>query len=218
MEASGTSNMKFAMNGCLIIGTLDGANVEIEQEIGSENIFIFGAKAHEVEPLRKQCREGKVAPEPRLAAVLAMIENDKFGNGSVFAPILNALKPQNDYYLLNCDFAAYIQTQEKVDATWRNQPLWTRMSIMSTAGSGKFSSDRTIKQYAEQIWDIKTQRRPGPVPVSVERLGSLGIVSAGALKSLESDDAGSISLERMTPKERISLSPSISPSQSPRLH
>jgi len=217
MEASGTSNMKFAMNGCLIIGTLDGANVEIEQEIGSANIFIFGAKEHEVEPLRKQCREGKFPAEPRLAAVLELIEADTFGDAVTFQPIVNALKPVSDYYLLNADFAAYCEAQEKVDATWRNQQLWTRMSIMSTAGSGKFSSDRTIKQYAEQIWDIKTQRRPGPVPVSVERLGSLGIISAGALKSLE-DDAGAISLERMTPKERLSVSPSMSPQLSPANH
>jgi hypothetical protein len=142
--------------------------------------------------------------------VLSLIDSNRFGDAAAFQPIVNALKPENDYYLLNVDFGSYVIAQEKVDATWRNQQQWTRMSIMSTAGSGKFSSDRTIKQYAEQIWDIKTQRRPGPVPVSVERLGSLGIVSAGTLGSLD-DDAGAISLERMTPKERLSVSPKLSP-------
>jgi len=206
MEASGTSNMKFAMNGCLIIGTLDGANVEIAQEIGLDNIFIFGAKAHEIEGYRKQVREKAVPIDPRFEAVLVSIESGKYGDSNTFGPIVDGLRHGHDYYLLCVDFPAYVEAQNKVDSTYSHQELWQKMSIMSTAGSGKFSSDRTIKQYAEQIWNIRPVRRPGPVPVSVERLGTLGIIDQGAL-SPSDISMSDISLERMTPKDRSMMNP-----------
>jgi starch phosphorylase len=203
MEASGTSNMKFAMNGCLIIGTMDGANVEICREIGEENIFIFGARAHEIEGLRKQVREKAIPVDPRFDAVLDLIEKGTFG-ANVFTPILNSLRNGNDYYLLAVDFPSYIKAQEEVDATYKTPTVWVKKSIMSTAGCGKFSSDRTIKQYAQKIWNIKPVRRPGPVSVSVERLGTLGINTEDII-SPGTSPSNVISLERMTP----TLSPKI---------
>jgi starch phosphorylase len=198
--------MKFAMNGCLIIGTLDGANVEIAQEIGDENIFIFGAKAHEIEGLRKQVREQTIPVDPRFTAVLDSIDAGKYGDADTFKPITDALRHGHDYYLLGVDFPSYIQANNKVDSTYAKPEEWNKMCIMSTAGSGKFSSDRTIKQYAETIWNIKQIRRPGPVPVSIERLGTLGIIDRGALSPSE-QSLSDISLERMTPKDRGLMNP-----------
>jgi len=185
MEASGTSNMKFAMNGCLIIGTLDGANVEIAQEIGNENIFIFGAKADEINGLRKQVREESLPVDPRFTAVLDSIEKGNYGDAKEYQPILEALRGGNDYYLLGYDFPSYLEAQHKVDETYKNPGEWLKMSINSTSHSGYFSSDRTIKQYAENIWNIRPVRRPGPIPVSIERLGTLGIVDTGMLSPSE---------------------------------
>jgi len=206
MEASGTSNMKFAMNGCLIIGTLDGANVEIAQEIGNENIFIFGAKANEIESYRKQVREQTYPADPRFTAVLDSIDSGKYGDAQTFKPITDALKHGHDYYLLSVDFSPYVEAQKKVDLLYAKPEEWMRMSIMSIAGSGKFSSDRTIRQYADNIWNIKQIRRPGPVPVSIERLGTLGIIDRGALSPSE-QELSDISLERMTPKDRVAVHP-----------
>jgi len=208
MEASGTSNMKFAMNGCLIIGTLDGANVEIAEEIGDENIFIFGAKAHEIEDLRQQVREKKYPVDPRFEAVLNSLESGRYGDAATFGPILDSLRHGHDYYLLSADFPSYVEAQNKVDTCYKDQELWNKMSIMSAAGCGKFSSDRTIRQYADSIWNIKPVRRPGPVPVSVERLSTLGIIDRGALSPSETS-LSDISLERMTPKDRVMMHPKV---------
>jgi len=158
-EASGTSNMKFAMNGSLIIGTLDGANVEIAEEIGEENAFIFGAKAHEVARLRGERRNFK--PDPRFDAVVAKIRSGAFGWEDYFAPIMEAITA-SDYYLVANDFVPYIDAQAKVDETYRDQAKWTRMSILSSAGMGKFSTDRTIAEYAKDIWDVKPCVVPQP--------------------------------------------------------
>lgn len=161
-EASGTSNMKFAMNGSLIIGTLDGANVEIAEEIGDENIFIFGAKAHEVPKLRVD--RPKFVPDARFNHVVGLVRSGYFGWEDYFAPIMDAITTTGDYYLVANDFVPYIETQARVDATYRNQAKWTQMSIMSTAGVGKFSTDRTISEYAKDIWHVS----PCPVPTDAE--------------------------------------------------
>jgi len=208
-EASGTSNMKFAMNGCLIIGTLDGANIEIRKEIGEDNMFIFGAKAHEVNDLKKKVREQSQPIDPRFTEVLKLIESGVFGGKGTFDPILNSLRNGNDHYLLSVDFPSYIVAQNKVDSTYRNQSEWVRKSMLSTAGCGKFSSDRTIMEYAQRIWNIKPCRRPGPVSVSVERFGTLGIVSKDVIPSPSTSPSNAISLERMTPTDRLSVSPRI---------
>jgi starch phosphorylase len=158
-EASGTSNMKFVMNGGLIIGTMDGANVEIAEEIGAENMFIFGALADDVPRLRRE--RAAYRPDPRFFAACDAIRSGTFGWPDFFAPIVDSITG-GDYYLLGVDFAAYLEAQDRVDATYRDAEKWTRMSILSAAGSGKFSSDRTIREYAKDIWKVVPARRPSP--------------------------------------------------------
>eukprot|EP00951_Prasinocladus_malaysianus_P020928 scaffold172313_cov40-Prasinocladus_malaysianus.AAC.1 len=169
-EASGTSNMKFVMNGGLIIGTLDGANIEIAEEAGRDNIFIFGHLEDEVPKLRKERPTFK--PDPRFTEVLNMIKDGYFGWEDYLAPLVDSVTGEvgGDFYLLANDFPMYLEAQEKVicaDAlrtcmtnSQRKMAKWTRMSIMNTASTGKFSSDRTIREYAEEIWGLE----PCPVP------------------------------------------------------
>jgi glycogen phosphorylase len=176
MEASGTSNMKFAMNGSLIVGTLDGANIEIKDHIRDENIFIFGATAAEVPELRTRVREGTLKPDPRFREVLAMVQIGTFGPPGLFDPIVHAVTGPSDYYLLGYDFSTYADAQDRIDAAYKDQQKWNTMSIMSTAGMGYFSSDRTIREYAKEIWNVQPCRRPGPMPVAIERLSSSGVV------------------------------------------
>lgn len=151
-EASGTSNMKFAMNGSLIIGTMDGANVEIAEEIGKENMFIFGASAEEVPRLRME-RE-HFQPHPQFQHAVNLIQSGLFGWGDFFQPIVDSISGGRDVYLLANDFVSYLEAQENIDKEWKNSSSWTRKSILSTAGTGKFSSDRTIQEYAEDIWKV----------------------------------------------------------------
>lgn len=158
MEASGTSNMKFAMNGCILIGTLDGANVEIREHVGDENFFLFGARAEEIAGLRQQRAEGKFVPDPRFEEVKAYIRTGVFG-GSAYDEMIGSLEGNEgygraDYFLVGYDFPAYIECQDEVDKAYKDQKAWTRSAIMNVANSGNFSSDRTIKQYAEEIWEI----------------------------------------------------------------
>jgi len=175
MEASGTSNMKFALNGSLILGTMDGANVEIAEEIGEENMFIFGATADKVPELRHQVRMNKVKPDPNFLSVLQSLKTTQFGDPQSWRPILLSLEHGNDYYLLSVDFASYLEVQTKIDASFRDKKAWLRKSILSTAGAGKFSSDRTIHEYAKEIWGIQQVRRPGAKPVVFQKLASKGI-------------------------------------------
>ncbi|KAG2434907.1 hypothetical protein HYH02_012105 [Chlamydomonas schloesseri] len=158
-EASGTSNMKFQMNGCLIIGTWDGANIEIAEETGVENVFVFGVRAEEINQLRKDRKNFKT--DPRWDELMKDIEGGMFGDKDYFKPLVdsvNNMKVGNDWFLLANDFAGYLAAQEEVDATYKDQSEWLRRSIMYTAGSGKFSSDRTIREYAEDIWHVKPAR------------------------------------------------------------
>lgn len=164
MEASGTSNMKFALNGCLIIGTLDGANVEIREEIGEENFFLFGATADEVPRLRKERENGLFKPDPRFEEAKMYIRSGTFGSYD-YNPLLESLEGNSgygrgDYFLVGHDFPSYMDAQERVDEAYKDRKRWLRMSILSTAGSGKFSSDRTISQYAKEIWNIEECRVP----------------------------------------------------------
>lgn len=159
MEASGTSNMKFALNGCLIIGTLDGANVEIREEIGEENFFLFGATADEVPKLRKDRENGLFKPDPRYEEAKQYIRSGAFGSYD-YNPLLDSLEGNSgygrgDYFLVGHDFPSYMDAQAKVDEAYKDRKKWMKMSILSTAGSGKFSSDRTIAQYAKEIWNIE---------------------------------------------------------------
>ncbi|XP_021297740.1 alpha-glucan phosphorylase 1 isoform X1 [Herrania umbratica] len=164
MEASGTSNMKFAMNGCILIGTLDGANVEIREEVGEDNFFLFGAEAHEIAGLRKERADGKFVPDPRFEEVKEFVRSGVFGPYN-YDELIGSLEGNEgfgraDYFLVGEDFPSYIECQEKVDEAYRDQERWTRMSILNTAGSYKFSSDRTINEYAQEIWNIKPVELP----------------------------------------------------------
>ncbi len=158
-EASGTGNMKFALNGALTIGTLDGANIEIMEEVGEDNIFIFGKTASEVE----QCKRDGYNPydhyhgNPELKEVLDMIESGYFSPNEAnrFQGIIDTLTSHGDHYLVLADYAEYVSCQEQVAELYCDPDNWTRKAILNTANMGKFSSDRTIKEYAEEIWNTK---------------------------------------------------------------
>jgi len=167
-EASGTGNMKFALNGALTVGTLDGANIEIMEEVGRENIFIFGLNAAEVGDLRARGYNPKeyYNGNPELRRVLDMISSGFFSPGApeLFTPITDSLLNLGDHYMLLADYASYVECQEQVSALFRDQGEWARRAILNTAGMGKFSSDRTIEEYAREIWGIKPiDIRPGAV-------------------------------------------------------
>ena len=156
-EASGTSNMKFVMNGGLILGTMDGANVEIYQEVGEDNIFIFGARVEAIEGLKEKMSTAN--PEdyvpPELKKAIQAIRVGTFGEKDLLMSLVSTINNNNDWYLVSSDFQAYIEAQKKVDETYMNRAKWNRMSILNALRSGKFSSDRTIHEYAKQIWNIK---------------------------------------------------------------
>jgi len=167
-EASGTSNMKFAMNGGLILGTHDGANIEMKEEVGEENMFLFGLKSHQIEAERAR---GNVEIDDRLKAVLATIYNYDWANERItrecFFPLIQDIASGNDYYLVGRDFPAYITTQANIDLVWRNKGKWVEMCINTVAGMGKFSSDRTIAQYATEIWKVDPVKVPDIGPDAV---------------------------------------------------
>ena len=162
-EASGTGNMKFTLNGALTIGTLDGANVEIREEVGAENFFLFGLTEEEVVRLQQEGYRpaSYVEGNPQLAEAIHLIASGHFshGNTEVFRPLVDNLC-QHDPFLVLADYAEYVACQDKVAAAWKDPEQWTRMSILNTARAGKFSSDRAIREYCDEIWKVK--------PVSVE--------------------------------------------------
>lgn len=157
-EASGTGNMKFSMNGALTIGTLDGANVEIREEVGAENFFLFGLKVDEVEELKERGYDPRKYHDsnPALREAIDLICSGHFsgGNAQLFAPLVDSLM-QRDDYLLFADYQPYIDCQDRVSAAFRDQQNWTRMSILNVARMGKFSSDRAIREYCERIWKVE---------------------------------------------------------------
>jgi starch phosphorylase len=156
-EASGTGNMKFALNGALTIGTMDGANVELCEEIGRDNMFIFGLNADEVRTLRAQYSPQLfLAQSEELKRVLEMIGNGTFssGNAGVFAPLVESLLSRDEYMLL-ADYDAYVTAQEFASSSYREPGPWTRKSIWNVAHTGKFSTDRTIADYARDIWGLR---------------------------------------------------------------
>ena len=163
-EASGTGNMKFSMNGALTIGTLDGANVEIREEVGAENFFLFGLTAPEVERVKAESyRPWEIYhSQEELRAVIDLLGSGLFshGDGSLFRPLIDHLLSRDDY-LLFADYASYIACQESVSHTYADERIWTRMSILNVARMGKFSSDRTIEEYCREIWRVP------PMPVQI---------------------------------------------------
>ncbi|KAL3418373.1 glycogen phosphorylase [Phlyctema vagabunda] len=154
-EASGTSNMKFVLNGGLIIGTCDGANIEITREIGENNIFLFGNLSEDVDELRHAHTYGSHELDPNLAKVFDAIKSNMFGDANSFGALVGAIEDHGDYYLVSDDFHSYIQTQALVDEAYKNQDEWLTKCITSVARMGFFSSDRCINEYAETIWNIE---------------------------------------------------------------
>jgi starch phosphorylase len=159
-EASGTGNMKLALNGALTIGTLDGANIEIRDEVGDENIFIFGLTADEVTGLRARGYDpwDIYNSNAELRQALDMISSGYFSPDDLhrFRPIFDALTGYGDHFLLLADYAAYVACQERVDAVYRDTQEWVRRAVLNVAGMGRFSSDRTIREYAETVWNVKS--------------------------------------------------------------
>jgi starch phosphorylase len=163
-EASGTGNMKFSLNGALTIGTMDGANVEIRQEVGAENFFLFGLNTEEV---GRMWAEGYRPWEiyqgnPELKEVLDLVSHGLFSHGdpALFQPLVENLIGHDEFLLL-ADYQSYIERQQEVSDTYRDPARWTRMSILNTARLGKFSSDRAIAEYNRDVWHVK------PVPIAL---------------------------------------------------
>ncbi|TYI27368.1 hypothetical protein ES332_A05G173200v1 [Gossypium tomentosum] len=157
-EASGTGSMKFLMNGCLLLATADGSTIEMVEEIGQDNVFLFGAKAHEVVALRKKGPTLKVPLQ--FSRVVRMIRDGHFGFKDYFKSLCDKIEGTSDYFLLGADFMSYLEAQAAADKAFVDEERWTKMSILSAAGSGRFSSDRTIQEYAENTWDIQPCRCP----------------------------------------------------------
>ncbi|MEJ2077129.1 MAG: glycogen/starch/alpha-glucan phosphorylase [Acidobacteriota bacterium] len=169
-EASGTGNMKFALNGALTIGTLDGANIEILEEVGRENMFIFGMNADEIESLHadgyrpRECYE----KNPDLCEVIDMLSGNYFNpdEPGIFNGLVDELL-NRDFYCVLADYEAYVKAQEAVTRTYRDRDAWTRMSILNVARIGRFSSDRSIRDYNERIWHVDPidipEEHPGPI-------------------------------------------------------
>ena len=157
-EASGTGNMKFALNGALTVGTLDGANVEIRDEVGKENFFLFGLTTEEVQQTRQDgYRPSEYYEQNReLREVMNMLVSGELSNGDteLFKPIFENLLQQDPYLLLK-DYQSYIECQEEIHEAWRKPREWARMSILNVANMGKFSSDRSIQDYVEKIWNLQ---------------------------------------------------------------
>jgi len=157
-EASGTSNMKFCLNGGLLLGTVDGANIEIAEEVDSNNVFFFGHLTDAVEDLRHQHKYHPMTVEersPTLAAVLKEIEGGRFGDASVYQPFIDTIR-YGDYYLVTDDFDSYVEANKMVDDAYVKDPEeWAKKTILTVSRMGKFSSDRAITTYAEEFWNIE---------------------------------------------------------------
>jgi starch phosphorylase len=157
-EASGTGNMKFMMNGALTIGTLDGANIEIREEVGDENFFMFGLTAEEVEALRLvYCPADFMASDNDLNRVMQLLRSGHFNmfEPGIFDAVINTITSPADPWLTAADFSSYVEAQKRVALAYQDQEQWTRMSIINSARSGKFSTDRTIRDYNEDIWQLE---------------------------------------------------------------
>jgi starch phosphorylase len=170
-EASGTGNMKFALNGALTIGTLDGANVEIREEVGAENFFLFGLTAEEVFAFeaRGYCPQEFYERNAEVREALDQIASGFFSRGdpNLFRPLVDSLL-HHDPFLVLADYPSYVDCQEEVSRAYQNRERWTRMSIVTVARMGRFSSDRAIREYCEEIWKVK------PIAVELEPAAKLG--------------------------------------------
>jgi len=157
-EASGTGNMKFMMNGAVTIGTLDGANIEIREEVGDENFFLFGLTAAEVVSARASYHPNTIiASDPNLKRVMRLLESGLFNQfePNLFDPIFAAVRSPADAWMVAADFSSYVAAQERAADAYRDQVNWLRMSILNSASSGRFSTDRTMREYNEDIWHLE---------------------------------------------------------------
>ncbi|MET0052685.1 MAG: glycogen/starch/alpha-glucan phosphorylase, partial [Candidatus Thiodiazotropha sp.] len=163
-EASGTGNMKFSFNGALTIGTLDGANVEIREQVGAENFFAFGLREEEVTQLAAEGYHPREIyhEDPELHQAIDLLQSGLFSHGDpeLFKPIVDNLLYEDPFMLL-ADYRSYVDTQREVSHAFRDTAHWTRMSILNVARMGTFSSDRSIRDYCQQIWKVE------PVPVDI---------------------------------------------------
>jgi starch phosphorylase len=159
MEASGTGNMKLALNGALTIGTMDGATIEIAEEIGAENLYLFGLTAEEIQRMRSQ---GSYNPwdyytrSAKIRRVMEAIDSDRFcpGEPGLFRPIYENLLNEGDFYFNLADFESYLDAQERAALEYPEGATWTRKAALTIARTGKFSSDRAVSDYARDIWNI----------------------------------------------------------------
>jgi starch phosphorylase len=178
-EASGTSNMKFVMNGGLIVGTMDGANVEICEEAGGKDVhFIFGAVEEELPHIKSRAKNGDYPIDPRLQKVFDVLYQGWFSDGDhefteEIGAILGTLNNKHaagtwdgDKYLVCADFPSYVAAQERVDRDYADKKMWASRSIQSTGSTGKFSTDRSMMDYARQVWELPQCRRPAPAVVA----------------------------------------------------
>jgi starch phosphorylase len=150
--------MKFMLNGALTIGTLDGANIEIREEVGADNFFLFGLTAEEVEQTRPHYNpEAIIQADENLRRVMELLESGHFNGGEpgIFDPIVESIRGSWDPWMTAADFPAYVEAQRQAAAAYRDVDHWTRMSILNTAAAGKFSSDRTIQEYNRDIWKLR---------------------------------------------------------------
>ena len=162
MEASGTGNMKLALNGALTIGTLDGANIEIRERVGADHFFLFGLTADQVAARRAGglSTASDIAASPVLASVLDALAQGAFSadDPARFREIVDALR-ERDYFMVNPDFESYVEAQGRVDARWRDRGAWWRSAVLNTANVAFFSSDRTIRDYAGEVWGLAAAKR-----------------------------------------------------------
>ena len=157
-EASGTGNMKFMMNGAVTIGTLDGANIEIREQVGDDNFFLFGLTAEEVEQRRQGYDpNGIIASDAALREVMGLLESGHFNQfeGGIFDAVIQSIRNPYDPWMTAADFRSYVQAQEHAAATYLDRDRWVSMSILNSAHSGHFSSDRTIAEYNRDIWHME---------------------------------------------------------------
>ena len=193
MEASGTGNMKFALNGALTIGTLDGANIEILERVGADNMFIFGLTAEQVEARRRRGIDATdmIAASPVLAEVLSSVEAGVFSPDEPdrYRGLVDSLR-HHDYFLVCADFDDYYATQRRIADLWRRPEDWWQASILNTANVGWFSSDRSIREYADQVWNVPAYRdhEGGPRSHEGRQGGAKGQTTNRGRPSFGSDD------------------------------
>jgi starch phosphorylase len=156
-EASGTGNMKFMMNGAITVGTLDGANVEIREAVGEENFFLFGLTVDEIEERRASYDpESIINSDEALGRVMHLLQSGHFNRfePGVLDPVIRAIREPADPWMTAADFRSFINVQREADRAWQDTARWTRMSILNSAASGRFSTDRTMRDYNADIWHL----------------------------------------------------------------